>query len=210
MPSRTLNLTLAAAAIGGALILPRAAVAKQMTFKVTTASHTSNAAKTELPYQGSSSSHWSLAKPTKAADNRFRVSVGNGVVWGLGYVNVSGTFAAQASSDMDSCSLTAPTGSDEYAAVAPAPLMLGLNKDPDNGRPAFVFTGRHATLGNPYFGTGCNTSASGEPRGEVTSLKYVKPSLFRKKSFSLKLAGSTMEGGIAYRWTTVFKFKRVR
>ena len=94
--------------------------------------------------------------------------------------------------------------------VAPAPLMLGLNKDPDNGRPAFVFTGQQATLGNPYFDTGCNTAAVGEPDGEVTSLKYVKPSLFRKKSFSLKLAGSSMEGGIAYRWTTVFKFKRVR
>jgi hypothetical protein len=51
---------------------------------------------------------------------------------------------------------------------------------------------------------------SAEPDPETTSLKYVKPSLFRKKSFSLKLAGSSMEGGIAYRWTTVFKFKRVR
>lgn len=138
------------------------------------------------------------------------MSIGNGIVWGLGYVNVNGTFAAQASSDIDSCSLTAPTGSDEYPAVAPAPLMLGLDKDPDNGKPVFVFTGRHATLGNPYFGTGCNTSVSAEPDGDVTSLKYVKPALFRKKSFSLKLAGSSMEGGIAYRWTTVFKFKRVR
>jgi hypothetical protein len=210
MPRRTLNLTLAAAAVGGALILPQAAVAKQMTFKVTSATHTSNAAKTELPYQGSSSSRWSLARPLKTADNRFRVSIGNGIVWGLGYVNVNGTFAAQASSDTDSCSLTAPTGSDEYGLIAPAPLMLGLNKDPDNGKPAFVFTGQHATLGNPYFGTGCTTGVSGEPDGEVTSLKYVKPSLFRKKSFSLKLAGSTMEDGIAYRWTTVFKFKRVR
>ena len=210
MPSRTLNLTLAAAVVGGALTLPQAASAKSMTFTVTTASHSSDAAKTELPYQGTSSSRWSLAKPTKAADNRFRVSIGNGVVWGLGYINVRGTFAAQASSDIDSCSLTAPTGSDEYPAVAPAPLMLGLNKDPDNGKPVFVFTGQHATLGNPYFGTGCNTSVSAEPDGDVTTLEYVKPALFRKKSFSLKLAGSSMEGGIAYRWTTVFKFKRVR
>ena len=117
MPSRTLNLTLAAVVLGGALLLPQTAGAESATYKVVAATHTSNAAKTELPYQGSSSSHWSLAKPTKAADNRFRVSIGNGVVWGLGYVN--GTFAAQASSDIDSCSLTAPTGSDEYPAVAP-------------------------------------------------------------------------------------------
>ena len=203
MPRRTLNLTLAAAAVGGALILPQAALAKTTTFKVVSATHASNAAKTELPY-------WSLARPTKAAPNRFQVSIGPGIVYGLGYVNVNGVFAAQASSDIDSCSLTAPTGSDEYGMVAPAPLMLGLNKDPDTGKPAFVFTGQHATLGNPYFGTGCNTSVSAEPDGDVTSLKYVKPSLFRKKAFSIKLTGSTMEGGIAYRWTTVFKFKRVR
>jgi hypothetical protein len=210
MPRRHLNLILAAAALGGALVLPQAASAKSATYKVVAATHSSNAAKTELPYQGTSSAKWSLARPTKAADNRFRVSVGNGVVWGMGMVNVSGVFDAQASSDMDSCSLSAPTGSAEYPAVAPQPLMLGLNKDPDNGKPAFVFTGVHTTLGNPYFGTGCNTSVTGEPRPETTSLKHVKLALFRKKSFTLRFAGSTMEGGIAYRWTTVLKFKRVR
>jgi hypothetical protein len=210
MPRRTLNLILAGAAVGRARVRPPTAGAKSATFKVTAATHSSNAAKTELPYQGTSSAHWNLAKPTKAANNRFQVSIGPGIVYGLGYVNVSGAFAAQASSDMDSCSLSAPTGSDEYAAVAPSPLMLGLNKDPDTGRPAFVFTGQQATLGNPYFGTGCNTGVSGEPDPEVTSLKYVKPSLFRKKAFSIRFAGSTMEDGIAYRWSTVFKFKRVR
>jgi hypothetical protein len=210
MPRRTRNLTLAAALAGGVLILPQAATAKPVTFKVTSATHSSNAAKTELPYQGSSSARWSLAKPTKQADNRFQVSVGNGLVWGLGYANVRGVFAAQASSDIDSCALTAPTGSAEYGMVAPAPVMLGLNRDPDTGKPAFVFTGQQATLGNPYFGTGCNTGVSGEPDGDVTALKHVKTSLFRKKAFSIKLAGSSMEDGIAYRWTTIFKFKRVR
>ena len=94
--------------------------------------------------------------------------------------------------------------------VAPAPLMLGLNKDPETGKPAFVFTGQQATLGNPYFGSGCRTGISGEPEAEETGLKYVRPSLFRRKSFSIKLAGSTREDGIAYRWTTVFRFKRQR
>jgi hypothetical protein len=73
-----------------------------------------------------------------------------------------------------------------------------------------VFTGVHATLGNHYFGTGCSTGVTGEPAPETTSPKYVKPSLFRKKSFSLRFAGSTLEDGIAYRWTTVPKFRRVR
>ena len=194
--------------MGGALALPQAA--KNATYRVVAATHSSNAAKTELPYQGSSSAKRSLARPTKAADNRFRVSVGHGVVWGMGMVNVTGAFDAQASSDIDSCTLSAPTGSAEYPAVAPQPLMLGLNKDPDDGRPAFVFTGVHATLGNPYFGTGCTTSVTGEPDPETTSLEYVKPSLFRKKAFTLRFAGSTMEGGIAYRWSTTLKFKRVR
>jgi hypothetical protein len=44
----------------------------------------------------------------------------------------------------------------------------------------------------------------------VTALKHVKASVFRKKAFSIKLAGSSMEDGIAYRWTTIFKFERVR
>ena len=210
MPRRTLNLTLAAAVAGCALILPQAATAKQVTYKVTAATHSSNAAKTELPYQGSSSASWKLARPTKQANNRFQVSIGNGIVWGLGYVNVAGTFAAQASSDTASCGLTAPTGSDEYGMVAPAPVMLGLNKEPDSGKPAFVFTGQQATLGNPYFESGCRTSITGEPEAEKTALKSVKPSLFRRKSFSIRLAGSTMEDGIAYRWSTVFKFKRLR
>ena len=210
MPRRILNLTVAAALAGGALILPQAATAKPVTFKVTSATHSSSAAKTELPYQGSSSASWRLAKPTKQASNRFQVSIGNGIVWGLGYVNVDGVFAAQASSDTDSCALSAPPGSDEYPMVAPAPVMLGLNKDPETGRPAFVFTGRQATLGNPYFGSGCRTGITGEPAAEKTGLKYVKASMFRKRAFSIKLAGSTMEDGIAYRWTTVFKFKRLR
>jgi hypothetical protein len=112
-------------------------------------------------------------------------------------------------SDTDACSLSAPTGSEEFSAVAPQPVMLALSQDPQ-GRPTFVFTGVHATLGNPYFGTGCSTSLTGEPDPDVTSLKRVKASLFRKKAFTLRFAGSTADGGIAYRYTTVFKFKRVR
>jgi hypothetical protein len=210
MPHRNRNLIPAAAAVGGALALPQAATAASSTYKVVAATHSSSAAKTELPYQGTSSARWSIAPKTKAAQNRFQVSIGGGVVWGMGSVNVKGVFDAQASSDMDSCRLSAPTGTQEYPAVAPQPMMLALNKDPDNGKPAFVFTGVHATLGNPYFGTGCSTSISDEPDHEVTSLKYVKPSLFRKKAFTLKFQGSTMDGGIAYRWSTTLKFKRVR
>jgi len=124
-------------------------------------------------------------------------------------VNVKGVFDAQASTELDACSLSAPTGSEEYSAVAPMPLMLALSTDP-HGRPTFAFTGIHATLGNPYFGTGCSTSLTGEPDGDVTNRKRVKASLFRKKAFTLRFSGSSADGGITYRYSTVFKFKRVR
>ena len=203
---RNLNLFLAAVA-GGALLLPQAAGAA--TFKVVTATHSSSAAKTDLPYQGTSSARWSLAKATKDANNRFSVSRGGGLLFGSGMVNVKGVFDAQASSDTDACSLSAPTGSEAYPAVAPMPLILALSKDPQ-GRPAFAFTGVHATLGNPYFGSGCSTPLTGEPDPDVTNLKRVKASLFRKKAFTLRFSGSSAEGGIAYRYSTVLKFKRLR
>lgn len=201
------TLILAATAFGGALLIPQTAAAA--VYKVVQASHSSSAAKTDLPYQGSSSARWSLAPRTKEANNRFSVSRGGGLLFGAGMVNVKGVFDAQASSDTDACSLSAPTGSEEYSAVAPMPLILALTKDPQ-GRPTFAFTGARATLGNPYFGTGCSTSLTGEPDGDITNLKRVKASLFRKKAFTLRIAGSSAEGGIAYRYSTVLKFKRVR
>jgi hypothetical protein len=205
MPHR--NLFVAALAAGGALLIPQTASA--VTYKVTSVQHSSSSAKTDLPYQGTSSARWSLAKRTKDADNRFSVSRGGGLLFGSGMVNVKGVFEAQASSDIDSCSLSAPTGSAEYPAVAPMPLILALTKDPQ-GRPTFAFTGARATLGNPYFGTGCSTSLTGEPDSDTTNLKRVKASLFRKKRFTIRLAGSSFEGGIAYKYSTVFKFARVR
>ena len=119
-----------------------------------------------------------------------------------------GTFSASATSDTDSCSLSAPTGSQEYPAVAPLPLILAVTKDPQ-GRTVFAFTGVRATLGNPYFGSGCSTSLTGEPDGDTTNLTYVKPSVFRKKRFTVRIAGASTEAGITYRYSTVFKFAKV-
>jgi hypothetical protein len=206
-PNPRLSL-LSAVAVAGSLALTSPASAA--TFKVVSVKHSSSSSKTDLPYyQGSSTATWSLARRTKAAPNRLNVARGGGIVYGAGMINVRGTFAASASSDTDSCSLVAPTGSDEYPAVAPQPLMLAVSKDPQ-GRTAFAFTGVHATLGNPYFGSGCSTSLTGEPDGDTTNLTYVKPSLFRKRRFTVRLAGASSEGGIAYRYSTVFKFVRLR
>lgn len=125
-------------------------------------------------------------------------------------INVRGTFAAQATTDWPaSCSLTAPTGSMEYPAVAPMPVMLSIARDPQ-GRPVVAFTGMHATLGNPYFGTECSTSNSAEPDGDITQLKRIKASIFKRRLITLRFAGQTSEEGIAYRWSTVFKLKRIK
>jgi hypothetical protein len=207
MPRAIPNLILASAVAG---LLAAASPAAAVTFKVASVEHSSSSAKTDLPYyQGSSTANWSLAKRTKEAPNRLSIVRAGKILYGSGMVNVRGTFAANASSDIDSCSLSAPTGSTEYPAVVPQPLILAVTKDPQ-GRTVFAFTGARATLGNPYFGTGCNTSLTGEPDGDVVNLTRVKPSLFRKKRFTVRVAGVSNEGGITYRYSTVFKFVRAR
>jgi len=205
MPHRSL---IAAAALGATLLAAPAASAT--TYKVVSVKHSSSSQKTDLPfYQGSSSASWSLAKATKDANNKLEVARGGGFVTGGGIVNVRGVFDAQATSQTDSCTLHAPTGSTEYSAIAPQPLILAVAKDPQ-GRVNFAFTGVHATLGNPYFGSGCSTSLTGEPDGDTTNLKPIKASLFRKKRFTIRIAGSSTDGGIAYKYSTVFKFKRIK
>src|SRR5215208_481615 len=207
MPRTVPNLILLSALAGS---LAAASPASAVTFKVTSVQHSSSSSKTDLPhYQGSSSATWSLAKRTKDAPNRLSIARGGGLIFGSGTINVRGTFTASATSDTDSCSLSAPTGSEEYPAVAPLPLILAVTKDPQ-GRTVFAFTGVHATLGNPYFGSGCSTSLTGEPDGDTTNLTRVKPSIFRKKRFTIRIAGASTEAGITYRYSTVFKFTKVR
>ena len=205
---RVLPPLILASALAGSLAAASPAAA--VTYKVTSVVHSSSSAKTDLPhYQGTSSASWSLAKRTKQEPNRLNVVRGGGLLFGTGLVNVRGTFNASASSDTDSCSLTAPTGTTEYPAIAPQPLILAVSKDPQ-GKTVFAFTGVLATLGNPYFGSGCSTSLTGEPDSDTTNLKRISPSLFRKRRFTIRIAGASTEGGIAYRYSTVFKFAKVR
>jgi hypothetical protein len=63
---------------------------------------------------------------------------------------------------------------------------------------------------NPYFGTACSTSTSGEPDVNGMQMKVISPRLFKRKAITLKFAGAGNEDGIAYRWSTVFKLKRVK
>jgi hypothetical protein len=70
--------------------------------------------------------------------------------------------------------------------------------------------GLHASLSNAYFGTECSTSVSGEPDADTTGVKAVSPKLFKRKKITLTYAGSSNDEGIAYRWSTVFRLKRVK
>jgi hypothetical protein len=205
MNSRLTGILLAAAAT--AVALPATAQAKNPTYKVMSVTHSSSSSKTDEHYRGTSTSTWKLPKPAKLS-----ISFLNGKPIGQVWLHVRGTFTGSATTDWPgNCSLTAPTGSDEFSAVAPDLVPFTIGPDPNGtGKTFATFLGTQATLGNPYFGTECSTSNSAEPDADVTSLKPVSPKLFRKKKITLKYAGSTNDEGIAYKWSTVFKLKRVR
>jgi hypothetical protein len=98
--------------------------------------------------------------------------------------------------------------------MAPGPFQLIIGPDrksPNRVQVVHGLTGNvHATLGNPYFGTECSTSLTGEPRPEQTAIKSVPKSTFRQKTVVIRYAGSTNSNGIAYRWSTIFKLKRIK
>ena len=205
---------LALLAVAGLAAVPAAASAKTTTFKVVKATHTSSAAKTSTApvYTGESSSTWSLARATAQAPNRLSLQSGGGQTSGLGRVNVQGVFSGSASGAWgEPCSLSAPTGSTEFAAVAPEAFELQVQPDPAKpSRLSVVFNGRHASLGNPYFGSECSTSVDAEPDLRRTQTLSVAKSAFKRKTVTLKWTGSTSEDGLAYRWSTTIVLKRVR
>jgi hypothetical protein len=201
------RLTASLLALAAAAALPAAAEARSPIFKVVSATHSSSSSKTDEHYQGSSTASWKLPKPARLAVNYLGAKP-VAQVW----LHVRGTFTAQAATDWPGhCSLTAPTGSDEYSAVAPDLVPLTIGPDPNGtGKTFATFLGQQATLGNPYFGTECSTSLTGEPDANTTSIKAVSPKLFKHRKVTLRFAGSTNEGGIAYHWSTVFKLERVK
>ena len=201
------RLTVSLLALAATAALPAAAQARSPIFKVVSATHTSSSSKTDEHYRGSSTTTWKLPKPT-----RLTVNYLNGKPVAQVWLHVRGTFTGRATTDWPgNCSLTAPTGSEEFSAVAPDLVPLTIGPDPNGTGATFAtFLGQQATLGNPYFGTECSTSLTGEPDADKTSLKAVSPKLFKRKKVTLRFKGSTNEGGIAYTWSTVFKLKRVK
>ena len=90
-------------------------------------------------------------------------------------------------------------------------MPLSIGPDPNGtSRTYATFEGIQASLSNPYFGTECTTSVSGEPSANETELLAITPKLLRRRAVTLRYAGSTNRDGIAYRWSTTFRLKRVR
>ena len=197
---------LLAATVTAALV-PATAQAKNPTYKVVSVTHSSSSSKSDEHYTGTSTSTWKLPTPARPS-----ISFLNGKPVGQVWLHVRGAFTASAATDWPgNCSLNAPTDSDEFAAAAPDLVPLTIGPDPNGtGKTFATFLGQQASLSNPYFGTECSTSVSGEPDADVTSLQPVSPKLFTRKKVTLKYSGATNDEGIAYTWSTVFKLKRVK
>ena len=194
---------LPAAAVLAALALAPAS-AGAATFKVVKATHSSTSAKTEGTYSGRSTTTWNLAKPGRIAINRAGTAL-----TGLAYLKVRGEYGIDAATDWGHCAWTAATGDETYTAVAPEDLSLTVGPDPRTGRGTIVsFGAARASLSNPYIGSECSTSITGEPDPETTSARRVKPSLFKNKTVTLRYKGSSTDEGIAYTWSTVIVLRR--
>jgi hypothetical protein len=187
------------------------------TYRVVSVTHSSSSKKNDPPsYFGSSTSKWTLARPTRKAPNLVSVTIVGPVASGGGTINIRGVFTAEARSNRGKppCKLTALTGSKKYPAAAPGPFQLFVTQDPKSRNRVVVVHGIagnfHATLGNPYFGTECSTSLTGEPDDDETAIKSVPKRTFRKKTVVIRYAGASNQHGLAYRWSTTFTLKRIK
>jgi opacity protein-like surface antigen len=195
---------LPAAAVAAALAaLPAAADAA--TFTVVKATHTSSSAKTEGDYSGRSTAAWTLRRPARIAISRSGTAI-----TGLSTLKVRGHYDIDAGTSLGRCAWTAATGAGgDYAALAPEETTLALGPDPRTGKGLIAsFSGVAATLSNPYLGSECSTSITGEPAGEETSAVALAPAALKRKRVVLRDAGATTREGIDYRWKTVVVLRR--
>ena len=183
-------------------------------YKITSATHTSSSSKSEEGYQGTVTTTWKLAKPSKEASNKIEVTYGPGyVIQGLGRVNVTGATTVDITTDWKNgrCAWTAPTGDQTYTMAAPDVFDLVIALDTKNRKRTVAgHTGLQASLSNGYLGTECSTSISGEPDRDDTQMKSIPLNTFKKKTVKLSFGGSTTEDGITYTWSTKFQLKRVK
>jgi hypothetical protein len=192
-----------------------AAKTKAYRYRVILATHTSSSHKSDPPfYEGTSTSAWHLAPATKRAPNVIGLTFGTRpfpITQGLGTVNIAGVYTYDATDrDRGHCQFSAPTGTQEYPAVAPGPFVLVIGQDPKAPARAVVGLGFpvHATLGPPYLS--CATSLTGEPDADTTALKSIPKSLLGKPAITIRFAGHTNSDEIDYTWSTTIKLKLIK
>jgi hypothetical protein len=191
------------------------AAPKHYRYRVIAATHNSSSQKNDPPfYTGSSTTAWHLAPATRKAPNVVGLTLAGRpypITQGLGTVNVSGVYTIDATDrQYGHCQFSAPTGSKDYPAVAPAPFLLAIGQDPKAPTRAIVGIGfaAQATLGPPY--GQCATSLTGQPDAETTSLTSIPKSLFGRATVTVKFGGHTSTGGIDYTWSTTLKLKLIK
>jgi hypothetical protein len=191
------------------------AATKTYRFRVVAVTHVSSSRKEDSPqYTGSSSSSWQLAPAAKRASNTITVTVGPGFARGLGRINVRGTFTAQAASNRPggTCSLTARSASQQYAAVAPGRFTLTFAQSPKVKARARAVIGLrgavYATLGNPYFPSSCSTGLTGEPPPAATHISLVTKTKLAQRVLTIVYGGKRSKAGITDRWKTTIRLKR--
>ncbi len=191
------------------------AAQKQYRYRVIAATHSSSSKKNDLPfYTGSSTSTWHLAPATKRAPNVVSLALAGRpypITQGLGTVNINGVYTLDATDrQYGHCQFSAPTGSKDYPAVAPAPFVLAIGQDPKAPNRAIVGIpyAVYATLGAPY--GQCATSLTGQPDPDTTSLTSIPKSVLGHAIVTIQFAGHTSSGGIDYTWSTTIKLKLIK
>jgi hypothetical protein len=213
---RLLPLLAASAAL--AALVPAAASAKatafQASYKVVKATHTSSVSETNgsfNDYNGTSTASWHLGKARDGYPNSgYFGTSGQAPGSGLVSLSIKGVYADEVHTTFgqpggdpneNNCSLTAPTGSSDYPAVAPSSAMITMIQKRRNGPVTVGFVFPMASLENPYFGTGCSHPDTVFPDDKYFIRTYPLKT-FQHKRFTLVDSGAPGGKYGNYKWKT--------
>jgi hypothetical protein len=183
------------------------------TYKIVKATHTSSVSERSSHFTGTSTETWTLGPKDKAGafmNAGYFSSAPGAPGTGLFTLAEKGVYKDSVQTDWPaSCSLTAPSGSFDYPAVAPEGMMIAMVQKRFGGPVQVAFAQQIADLQNPYFGTECSHPDTTDPP-ESAFFTMVSPNLFKKRTFTVVNAGHP--GGTAGNttWKTSLTFKRVK
>jgi opacity protein-like surface antigen len=218
---RAISLGAACAAALGLLIPAAADAAKRVQgyrFQVVAATHSSSASESGgsyYDYNGTTSESWKLRHRSADVANAGDFAFGSG---GLIQLNVRGTYRDEVHTQFgqpggdpneNNCTLTAPTGSSEFPAVAPDGASVTLTQKTRRSRVKVGWVFPMAALENPYFGTGCSHPDTVFP-DDSFFIGSVPAATLRKKRFTLVNAHTPGGKYGNYTWRTAVTLKRVK